>query len=107
MVHAVPYDFDWSGAVNTRYSFPDKSLPIRLVTERLWRGDCRTAEELTPAIEHFKARRPALDSAYTTIEGMTPAVRERMRKYFVEFWSLIDNPKRAAAEFRRTCTSGN
>ncbi|HEY3287543.1 MAG TPA: hypothetical protein VGJ96_10550 [Gemmatimonadaceae bacterium] len=106
-VHAVPYDFDWSGAVNTRYSFPDKSLPIRMVTERLWRGDCRPVELLTPTIDHFKERRAALDSAYSTIDAMTPVVRERMRKYFAEFWSLMDNPKRAAAEFKRTCSAGN
>jgi hypothetical protein len=107
LVHAVPYDFDWAGAVNARYSFPDKSLPIRSVVERLWRGDCRTAEQLVPSIDHFKARRAALDSAYSTIDGMTPAVKERMRKYFAEFWSVVDNPKRAAAEFKRTCASGN
>jgi hypothetical protein len=107
LVHAVPYDFDWSGAVNARYAFPDKSLPIHSVTERLWRGDCRSVELLTPSIEHFKARRAALDSAYVTIEGFDPAVKERMRRYFAEFWSLLDNPKRAAAEFKRGCGVGN
>ena len=50
IVHSVPYDFDWSGAVDARYSFPDKSLSIRSVRERLWRGDCRTADELTPTM---------------------------------------------------------
>ncbi len=107
LVYAVPFDFDWSGAVNARYAFPDKILPIRVVTERLWRGDCRTAEELIPTINHFKARRAALDSAYTTIEGMAPAVRERMRRFFADFWTLIDNPKQAAAQFKRTCAAGN
>ena len=51
--------------------------------------------------------RAALDSAYQTVEGMTPAVRDRMSRYFADFWSLIDNPRRAAAEFKRTCTVGN
>ena len=107
MVNAIPFDFDWAGAVNARYAFPDKSLPIRQVTERLWRGDCRTAAELTPSINHFKERRAALDSAWNTIEGMTPVVQERMRKYFADFWSLIDNPKLAAAEFKKSCVVGN
>ena len=107
LVHAVPYDFDWSGAVNARYAFPDKMLPIRTVRERMWRGDCRTAEQLAPAIAHFQSRRAALDSAVTTIAALTPAVKDRMQKYFAEFWSLIENPRRAAAEFKRTCAVGN
>lgn len=107
IVHAVPYDFDWSGAVNPRYAFPDKSLPIRTVRERLWRGDCRPAEALAPSIAHFQSRRAPLDSAVTTIDALTPAVKERMQKYFAEFWTLIENPRRAATEFKRTCAVGN
>jgi hypothetical protein len=107
LVHAVPYDFDWSGAVNARYAFPDKSLPIRTVVQRMWRGDCRTAAQLTPSIDHFKARRATLDSAYLTIEGMTPRVQERMRRYFNEFWAVVENPRTAAIEFKQTCAIGN
>ncbi len=106
-VHAVPFDFDWSGAVNARYAFPNRILPIRTVVERMWRGDCRTAEQLAPTIAHFQSRRAALDSAVTTIAALTPAVKDRMQKYFAEFWSLIENPRRAATEFKRTCAVGN
>lgn len=107
IVHAVPYDFDWSGAVNARYAFPDRSLPIRTVRERLWRGDCRPAEELALSIAHFRARRAALDSAVTTIDALPPATKQRMQNYFADFWTLIEDPKRAAAQFKRTCTIGN
>lgn len=107
VIHAVPYDFDWSGAVNARYAFPDKILPIRTVRERMWRGDCRTAEQFAPTIAHFQSRRAALDSAVTTIAALAPAVKDRMQKYFAEFWSLIENPRRAATEFKRTCAVGN
>ncbi|MBA4072859.1 MAG: hypothetical protein C0497_13625 [Gemmatimonas sp.] len=107
LVHAVPYDFDWSGAVNARYAFPDKSLPIRTVRERMWRGDCRPAQDLAPAIAHFQSRRAALDSAVTTIDALAPAAKERMQKYFADFWTLVENPRRAAAEFKRTCAIGN
>ena len=107
VLHPVPFDFDWTGAVDARYAFPDKSLPIRFVRERLWRGDCRPAEALAPIFEHFQSRRVALDSAYMTIEALKPAVKERMRKYFDEFWQLIENPKKAAGEFKRSCLERN
>jgi len=106
-VHAVPFDFDWSGAVNARYAFPNAILPIRTVRERMWRGDCRTADQLAPAFAHFQSRRAALDSAITTIDALKPTAKERMRKYFAEFWTLIENPRRAATEFKRTCAVGN
>ncbi len=106
-VHPVPYDFDWSGAVEARYSFPDKSLPIRTVRDRLWRGDCRTAEEMAPVFERFKARRASMDSAYTALDPLTPAVKGRMKKYFDEFWPMLDNPAKTVATFKRSCGDRN
>lgn len=107
IVHPVPFDFDWSGAVDARYAFPDKSLDISSVRTRLWRGDCRTPEAMAPTIERFLSRRTTMDSAYTTLAPMTPAVLEKMRKYFAEFWPLLDNPKKLIAEFKRTCRDRN
>ncbi len=106
-VYGIPYDFDFTGAVDARYAIPNSQLPIRTVRDRLWRGDCRTAEELTPILDHFKQRRPALDSAYLNLEPLAPAVKERMRKYLQEFWTFIENPKKVAADFKRSCGSGN
>src|SRR5438477_9110718 len=48
VVYPVPYDFDWSGVISTPYAFPDSRLPIRTVRQRLWRGTCRTPQELAP-----------------------------------------------------------
>jgi hypothetical protein len=93
--------------VDARYAFPDKSLPIRTVRDRLWRGDCRPADLLAPTLTRFLERRPAIDSAYTTIEALSPAAKQRMTRYFAEFWKLIENPAKAAAEFKRTCSDRN
>jgi hypothetical protein len=107
IVHAVPFDFDWSGAVDARYAFPDASLNLRNVRERVWRGDCRSAEALAPTFEHFIAKRPAMDSIFVAVEAMTPAVKEKMKKYFAEFWPMLDNPKKTATVFARTCKERN
>src|SRR5256712_1991946 len=45
-VFAVPYDFDWSGVISTSYAVPDPRLRIKSVRERLYRGYCRTPEQL-------------------------------------------------------------
>ena len=39
-VFSIPYDFDMSGVINTRYSRVNKELPIRNVRQRLFRGRC-------------------------------------------------------------------
>lgn len=107
IIHPVPFDFDWSGAVGARYAFPDKSLNIGSVRDRLWRGDCRPAEAMTPVIRRFLERRATMDSAYMTVVAMTPAVKTDMQKYFADFWPLLDNPKRLVSEFKRTCMDRN
>ncbi|RIW18583.1 hypothetical protein D0X99_02550 [Algoriphagus lacus] len=40
----VAYDFDYSGFVNAPYALPYDYLPIKNVTERLYRGICRNPE---------------------------------------------------------------
>jgi hypothetical protein len=62
---------------------------------------------MTPIIEKFLAKRAVMDSAYTTLAPMTPAVREDMRKYFADFWPLLANPKRLVSDFKRVCRDRN
>ena len=45
-LYPVPYDFDMTGLVSPPYAIPDKRLPIGSVKERLYRGPCRTLEQL-------------------------------------------------------------
>ena len=59
----VAYDFDLSGMVNAPYAAPDPRLLIRRVTDRLYRGPCRTVEEFDAAAEPFRAHRTEMFAA--------------------------------------------
>ena len=107
VIHPVPFDFDWSGAVDARYAFPDASLNTSSVRTRVWRGDCRSAEVMAPIIQHFLSRRAAMDSILPGIDAMAPATREKMNKYFAEFWPMLNDPKKAVSSFGRTCKDRN
>jgi hypothetical protein len=107
VIHPVPYDFDWSGAVDARYAFPDRSLSIRTVRDRLWRGDCRTAMAQAVVFQQFLGKRAAMDSAITTVAAMKPAVRDRMVKYFGEVWPMLADPAKTSSYFKRTCAASN
>src|ERR1051326_3133256 len=58
--YVIPYDFDYSGFVNTDYAIPDEKLPIQTVRERLYRGFPRTMEELNDVLAIFKNRKNAI-----------------------------------------------
>lgn len=90
----VAYDFDWSGAVNARYSFPNPTLGIRTVRERLHRGPCRTAEEWAPTLAHYRAKRAAIDSVWAMpIAGLDPKSRADTKAYLDQLWPILDNPR--------------
>ncbi|MCL4213550.1 MAG: hypothetical protein KJZ74_06520 [Gemmatimonadales bacterium] len=90
----VAYDFDWSGAVNARYSFPQANLGIRTVRDRLHRGPCKTAEQWAPTVEHYLSRRAAVDSIWAQpIAGLDPKKLADSKKWLDELWPILTDPR--------------
>jgi hypothetical protein len=92
-IHPVPYDFDFSGLVNTVYAAADKRLGITSVRDRLYRGPCRTPEELEPVFIKIRALKGELLAVYDGIPDMNGADRREARTYLEEFFRLIDRPR--------------
>lgn len=90
----VAYDFDWTGLVNPRYAYPNPTLGIRTVRQRLHRGPCRTAEQWAPTIAHFRTVRPALDSLWSTpLAGQDPKRLAEAKEYLDQLWAVLDDPR--------------
>jgi hypothetical protein len=100
---AVPYDFDWSGVIDAPYAQPDAKLPIKTVRERLFRGYCRTREELAPVFKLFNDKKDAIYALYREQEGLDPKVRDDALKYYDEFYKTINDPKAVDWAFIRNC----
>jgi hypothetical protein len=100
---AVPYDFDWSGVIGAPYARPDYRLPIRSVKERVFRGYCRTAEELAPVFRLFQEKKEAIYRLYREQEGLDPKRRDEALKYFEEFYRIIADPSAIRREFIQNC----
>jgi hypothetical protein len=101
-LHPVPYDFDWSGVISTRYARPDTSLPIRSVQERIYAGYCASPEDFEAIFARFRRQRAAIEALY----DLAPLERghaERARRYYDEFFRLIDDPRRLRREMLRNC----
>ncbi len=101
-IFPVPYDFDWSGVIATRYALPDTSLPIRSVKERLYSGYCGSIEDFEPVFARFRQHRAAIDALYD-LQPLERDEREKARRYYAEFYRLIDDPARVRREMLKLC----
>jgi hypothetical protein len=101
----VARDFDWSGAVNARYAFPDARLPIKSVTQRLMRGDCAPKEVFQSVFDLFRAKKAAIYALYgdSLAAGLKPEVVKRTLKYFDEFYAEIGDPGDAGRKIVGAC----
>ena len=100
---AVPYDFDRSGLVNAPYATPNPKLRIRTVTQRLYRGSCRTVPELPSTLDRFLSQRAVVDELIGTHVGLNPRSRARARRYLGEFYRELEDPDQLAKRFEKRC----
>lgn len=103
-------DFDWSGAVNTRYAVPNPILKIRTVTQRVMRGYCTDAAEYEKVFALFKEKKDAIYAQYKDdlmAPIMKPEVVARTLKYFDEFYATIENPRNAKRAIVDACLAGS
>jgi hypothetical protein len=102
-VTPVPYDFDWSGIVFTKYSFPDYRLPIKSVRERIYRGVCRKPEEWEPVLQVFREKKNALYAVYDGLPALDPKYARETRDYLDGFYQVIEKPSALKLEMINTC----
>jgi hypothetical protein len=90
--YVVPYDFDYSGFVNTDYAVPDQNLPIQSVRERLYRGFPRSMEELNDVLLIFNEKKKAIYDVVNNFDLLTARSKKEMIDYLDEFYSIINSP---------------
>ena len=102
--YAVPFDFDWSGAVDAPYAKPLRVFPIRTVRERMWRGRCQSVEELEPILARLEALRDTITALYRAIPGLEPRTIQRTKSYYDEFYRAIaDRARFVRSVVERDC----
>lgn len=103
---AVPYDFDFAGAIDARYAAPPEDLGTRSVRDRVLISHCRTQEEFDRVFELFRNRKDAIYDLYRNQLGLQEKYTRRALEYFDEFYETIDNPRAVRREFLRGCPRG-
>ena len=104
----VARDYDFGGAVDTRYAKPDPRLRISSVSDRLMRGYCTEEEQYNKVFALFKAKKDTIYGLYSDplSAALKPAVTKKTLKYFDEFYDVINDAKRAKKEIVTACIGG-
>ncbi|MFN8580948.1 MAG: hypothetical protein U0163_08250 [Gemmatimonadaceae bacterium] len=102
--HPVPYDFDFSGLVGTRYAIPDPKLPIKTVRDRLFRGPCRSFDAWGPTLARFKESKARVLAVYDSLPALDKSYARDARDYLADFFRTIERPSDAKAAIVDTCS---
>src|SRR5262245_51101645 len=99
----VPYDFDLSGLVNAPYAIPEPKLGIRSVVDRLYRGPCRTVDEMDTAAAPFREKRAEVLGLVEGMRDLDSGARSEMKSYLESFYRSIERPASIKRQFVDGC----
>lgn len=104
-VYPIAYDFDFAGAVNTRYATPDPRLSIKRVRDRLYRGYCGQPALLPPVYAKFNQEKDAIYGLYKDKLGslLRPQIVRETLSYFDEFYQTISDQRLAKGNIQDQC----
>jgi len=99
----VPYDNDMSGWVKPPYAIPDPRLRIRSVTDRLYRGPCRTVEEFSTAAEPFRAKKADMFALIDGQKELGGSHKSEVKDFLESFFKAIESPESIKKTFVNGC----
>ena len=102
-IYTIPYDFDSAGLVNAKYAAPPRGLPIRRVTQRLFRGFCWHNETLDPARDLFREKRDEMLAVIAAEERLNSRTRSGVEDYLAGFYEIMDDPRKWEKEVLSEC----
>jgi hypothetical protein len=93
----VPYDFDFSGAVNASYAVT--AFGLTSVQERIYLGESST-EEISEAVALFKSKKGEVLNQISSYEHLSRSGRNSIKKYIKSFYLSIDEPLKRQAYYQ-------
>jgi hypothetical protein len=100
---AVPYDFDYSGLVNTHYALPAEFLDINSVRERYYLGPCRPDVDIDYAIGKLNLYREEILQLVWDFEYLDQKDKKSVLTYLEEYFDQAEHKKSLIFGIQRTC----
>ncbi len=99
----VPYDFDYTGIVNTPYAVPGKALGIKSVRERYFLGPCRNPDAYQVVIDELQGLKEEMEAVIWNLEFLEEEDRLDMIGYIQSFFVTAENKRFIERELESTC----
>jgi hypothetical protein len=99
----VPYDFDYSGLVNTYYAIPSEFTGLKSVRERMYLGPCRQGNSYVAAAEHLEQCRDEIFALIEEFQYLDQKYKDEMIDYIQEYFDFSENKRVLTATFGRSC----
>ncbi|HEY5464956.1 MAG TPA: hypothetical protein VIJ95_16965 [Hanamia sp.] len=97
--YVVPYDFDFSGFVNTNYSIPDPRLDITNVQQRLYRGFPEPLKVVNDVVDIFKSQKNNIYALINNFNLLSSKSKKELTQYLDDFFDTINNPSKVKYTF--------
>lgn len=99
---AVPYDFDYSGIVNTPYALPPEQLYLTDVKTRLFRGFCRR-DRYQETIDFYKSLEEDLRNEVKLMSSLSDKSVNSVNKYLDSFFEILESEKQINKKIIKAC----
>jgi hypothetical protein len=101
----IAFDFDFAGAVDTRYATVDPRLSVKRVRDRLYRGYCAPPDEYPRVFALFNSKKDSIFALYRDSIGalLKPDIARETIAYFEEFYKTINDPRHAKYAIIEAC----
>lgn len=96
---AVPYDFDYSGLVETDYSIPHESLPIDKVTQRFYMIKNVSLDEAKATANYFNSMKDEFYACIHRAPYLSEDDKKTTSKFLDGFFKVVSSEKRIEREF--------
>ena len=100
----IPYDFDYTGFVNTYYAIPKKHLGLNSIKDRYFLGICYDSDEIMAVLKKFLDKQQDMEALIREFPYLTDETRDELEEYMDDFFDMIDN-RNSWRYFRENCKS--
>lgn len=104
-VIVVPYDFDFTGFVNTSYALPPPLLieDAETVRDRIFRGFTRTPEQFEAVFDLFREKKGEIIELIETFPYLNKSTRTDVLGFIEEFYVIINSERQVNRYFIQGC----
>ena len=102
-IYVVPYDFDSSGMVDAHYAAPNEALPIKTVTQRLYRGFCVHKASLEATRQEFLAKEQQIYDLFRNEPRLSDRFKKSVPAYLGEAFDVLRDDQKFEKQITQKC----